>query len=103
MSISSGMYHFLARPRRFGKSLLCFTIAELFQGDAKLFEGLYIYDRWDFQAEKGPVIHIQMDLFRSDNANEFTTKISDFLRELAVQNDLSLTSRDCPMHYFESW
>ena len=93
MLVLSGTYHFLARPRRFGKSLLCSTIAELFQGDAKLFEGLYIYDKWDFEAEKFPVIHIQMDLFRSDNANEFTTNLSGFLRELAAKNGLSLTVR----------
>ena len=30
--IDSGAYYFLARPRRFGKSLLLDTMAELFQG-----------------------------------------------------------------------
>lgn len=34
---SKGVY-FLARPRRFGKSLLISTLAEIFQGNQKLLE-----------------------------------------------------------------
>ncbi|MDR3012494.1 MAG: AAA family ATPase, partial [Chitinispirillales bacterium] len=33
---------FLSRPRRFGKSLLCSTIASLFRGEKELFDGLAI-------------------------------------------------------------
>ncbi|MBZ4644258.1 MAG: AAA-ATPase, partial [Deferribacteraceae bacterium] len=36
-------YVFLSRPRRFGKSLFLDTLKELFEGNKKLFEGLYIY------------------------------------------------------------
>ncbi|MCB4205195.1 ATP-binding protein [Deferribacterales bacterium Es71-Z0220] len=50
-------YIFLSRPRRFGKSLFLDTLKELFEGNKKLFEGLYIYDKWNFQ-EKYPVIKI---------------------------------------------
>ncbi len=35
-------YFFIARPRRFGKSLLCSTVAELFSGNKDLFKGLWI-------------------------------------------------------------
>lgn len=35
-------YVFLARPRRFGKSLLCNTFKAYFQGQKELFEGLKI-------------------------------------------------------------
>ena len=35
-------YVFLARPRRFGKSLLCNTFKAYFQGEKELFEGLKI-------------------------------------------------------------
>lgn len=44
-----GTYYFLSRPRRFGKSLLVDTLAELFSGSKELFEGLYCYDRWDWE------------------------------------------------------
>ncbi|MCY4148659.1 MAG: AAA family ATPase, partial [Gammaproteobacteria bacterium] len=40
--------YFLSRPRRFGKSLLVDTMAELFHCNQKLFQGLYIHDRWDW-------------------------------------------------------
>ena len=54
---SQGKYYFLSRPRRFGKSLLIDTIGELFAGNQTLFEGLYIYERWDWSV-KYPVIRI---------------------------------------------
>ena len=55
--ISQGSHYFLSRPRRFGKSLLIDTIGELFAGNEPLFEGLYIYDKWDWDI-KYPVIRI---------------------------------------------
>ncbi len=47
---------FLSRPRRFGKSLLLSTIAELFTNGVKNFEGLAIHDLW--QQDRYPVINI---------------------------------------------
>ncbi len=38
---------FLSRPPIFGKTLLIDTIKCLFEGKKELFEGLYIYDKWD--------------------------------------------------------
>ncbi|NPA12641.1 MAG: AAA family ATPase, partial [Aquificae bacterium] len=49
-------YVFLSRPRRFGKSLFLDTLKEIFEGNKQLFEGLYIYDKYDF--EPHPVIKI---------------------------------------------
>jgi hypothetical protein len=46
---------FLSRPRRFGKSLFVDTLKEIFEGNQKLFEGLFIYDKWDW-TKKYPVI-----------------------------------------------
>jgi hypothetical protein len=48
---------FLSRPRRFGKSLFVDTLKEIFEGNQKLFEGLYIYDKWDW-TRKYPVIKL---------------------------------------------
>lgn len=50
---------FLSRPRRFGKSLLCSTIASLFRADREYFDGLAIIDT-DWKWEKHPVIHIDL-------------------------------------------
>ncbi len=62
--VENGKYYFLSRPRRFGKSLLIDTIKELFEGNRTLFEGLYIYDKWDW-SQKYPVIKISMGGVRS--------------------------------------
>jgi hypothetical protein len=71
-------YHFIARPRRFGKSLLCSTISELFSGDEKLFCDLAITEEsWDFREETRPVIYLDMSHLGA-NAN-------DILSALAVQ------------------
>ena len=43
--INEGKYYFLARPRRFGKSLLLTTLKSFFEGKKELFKGLYIYDK----------------------------------------------------------
>ena len=47
--INTGKYFFLSRPRRFGKSLFLDTLKEIFEGNQKLFEGLYIHDKWNFE------------------------------------------------------
>jgi hypothetical protein len=55
--LQEGKYYFLSRPRRFGKSLLIDTIAELFAGSQALFKGLHCHDKWDW-TKKYPVIRI---------------------------------------------
>jgi len=55
--ISNYNYTFLSRPRRFGKSLFLDTLQEIFEGNKKLFEGLYIYDKWDWN-KSYPVIKL---------------------------------------------
>lgn len=67
--INCGKYFFISRPRRFGKSLLVDTLKCLFEGKKELFEGLFIYDRWNWD-EKYPVIRIDFSLGRSNNKEE---------------------------------
>ena len=54
--IENYKYVFLSRPRRFGKSLFLDTLKNIFEGKKELFQGLYIYDKYDFT--KYPVIKI---------------------------------------------
>lgn len=58
--VEKGIYYFLSRPRRFGKSLLISTFKELFLGNKELFEGTWIYDNWDW-SKTNPVIHFSFD------------------------------------------
>jgi hypothetical protein len=50
---------FISRPRRFGKTLLCWTLNALFSGKRELFEGLAIA-KTDWVWESFPVIHLDM-------------------------------------------
>ena len=52
-------YVFLARPRRFGKSLLCNTFKAYFQGQKELFEGLKIMEL-EKEWKTYPVLHFIM-------------------------------------------
>lgn len=55
--IQNNKYIFLARPRRFGKSLFMDTLQEIFEANQALFKGLYIYDKHDWNVSY-PVIKI---------------------------------------------
>ena len=52
---------FIARPRRFGKSLMITTFKYIFEGRRELFRGLKI-DRTDYDWKVHPVIHIDFSL-----------------------------------------
>ncbi|MCB1156548.1 MAG: ATP-binding protein [Leptospiraceae bacterium] len=55
--VDNGTYYFLSRPRRFGKSSFLDTLKEAFEGNEKLFKGLYLEKNWDW-TKKHPVIMI---------------------------------------------
>jgi len=57
-------YVFLARPRRFGKSLLCNTLKAYFQGQKELFVGLKIMDL-EKEWKTFPVLHFDMSALRN--------------------------------------
>ena len=74
--INSGKCYFLSRPRRFGKSLLLDTIAEVFKGSKELFSGLWISET-DYDFKPYPVVRLDM--------SGLDTKTSDiFERDLAL-------------------
>ncbi len=51
--------YFLARPRRFGKSLLISTLKAIFQGRRELFDGLFLATA-NYDWKPYPVIHLDM-------------------------------------------
>lgn len=57
---SKSKYYFLARPRRFGKSLFLSTLQYFFEGRRELFEGLYISSSdWDWISY--PVLRLDLN------------------------------------------
>ena len=56
-------YYFLARPRRFGKSLFLSTLQYFFEGRRELFEGLYV-DTIDWDWREYPVLRLDLNTDR---------------------------------------
>ncbi|MGE5340854.1 MAG: AAA family ATPase [Candidatus Omnitrophota bacterium] len=54
--INSESHCFLARPPKFGKSLLVSTLKEMFSGNKELFKNCWIYDKINW--EPYPIIHL---------------------------------------------
>lgn len=77
---SDSQYYFLARPRRFGKSLFLSTLRYFFQGDRELFKGLYI-DSTGWQWEEYPVLHLDLNMDRYAEKG----RLDDVLRNLFTQ------------------
>ncbi len=69
---------FLSRPRRFGKSLFVDTLKEIFEGNQRLFTGLYIHDKWDW-SQICPVIKIDFAGGVLRSREELDEKIRDLL------------------------
>ena len=78
--IEEGSHFFLSRPRRFGKSLFLDTLKELFEGNAPLFEGLYICDHWDGSV-RYPVVRLS---FGSGNFKEPGYLQANIMEQLAA-------------------
>jgi len=87
----TGKFLFLARPRRFGKSLLTTTLQELFRGNRQLFTGLWIEDKIDW--EPRPVILLN---FNDLNYLEkpLATALTEYMDRLADQHGVTLTAQD---------
>jgi len=87
--IHSGKYYFISRPRRFGKSLLISTLAEVFRGNKDLFKGLYIYDKIEW--EEYPVIHLSMSGLKGTNdINSINESMILMLRNSARENNVEI-------------
>jgi hypothetical protein len=84
---------FLSRPRRFGKSLLIDTIDELFRGDRKLFEGLWIDMPNKFDFRQHPVLNLCMTYTEINQKSDLIDRISDDLLEVADEEDVKITAK----------
>jgi len=88
----SGVY-FLARPRRFGKSLLISTLEEIFLGNKELFRGLWLYTS-DYQWTAHPVIRLDFSRHSVKNAETLERVIDYFVEELARTHQITLRGFD---------
>ena len=94
-----GKQFFIARPRRFGKSLAVSTLKSLFQGEREWFAGLAIEPKWDW-SKKWPVLHLDMGSMQAPNAAEFRTLLCEHLRRRAIELGVCELTGDIPSVLF---
>ena len=88
--VEGGKHYFLSRPRRFGKSLFLDTLKELFEGSRELFEGLRIYEHWDWSV-RCPAVRLD---FSGVNAKDPGDLNEDLQEQLdAIESDASVQPR----------
>ena len=94
--VNKYQYVFLARPRRFGKSLLCNTFKAYFQGKKELFEGLKIMNL-EKEWKTYPVLHFTMSGLKNLKVSEAKTKLESMIRgyeSIYGRDPLSITPGD---------
>ncbi|MDR2591957.1 MAG: ATP-binding protein [Chitinispirillales bacterium] len=97
----SRIQYFLSRPRRFGKSLTCWTLDALFSGKRDLFEGLAI-SKTDWEWESYPVIHLDMSKVDTTNGTAGVRKsIADQTGDIADKYEIDLLGEREPGRMLE--
>ncbi len=89
--ISTGLYFFLSRPRRFGKTLLVTTLAELFKGNRSLFDGLAISST-DYNWQEHPVVYISFATMAPKSSEILEAALDTRLKEIAASYEVSMDS-----------
>lgn len=82
--LSTGKVYFLSRPRRFGKSLLCSTLASIWEGKKELFKGMYI-EKSDWHWEEHPVVTIDLNTGNYKKGYEETESTLQYYLDLNAE------------------
>ncbi len=78
--VSNFRYVFLARPRRFGKSLLCNTFKAYFKGQKELFEGLKVMEL-EKEWKSFPIFHFILSGLKDCSIEDAKSKLEGFIRD----------------------
>ena len=95
-----GKQFFIARPRRFGKSLAVSTLKSLFLGERELFKGLAIEPKWDW-SNKWPVLHLDMGSAQTESVSELKRRWRAILESECARNGVSFADDENPATVFE--
>lgn len=93
--INNGSYYFLARPRRFGKSLLLSTLEQLFSNNRVLFQGLWINSS-DYEWKAYPVILLSMGGLEYGSGALLRNSLMWQLQELGKKQRIDLKEAPSP-------
>ena len=86
--IDEDEHYFLARPRRFGKSLFVSMLKELFEGKRDLFQGLAAYRKWNWSVCR-PVLVLDLSNVNASLAGDVETDVSEQLHLMEQNNGVS--------------
>jgi Predicted AAA-ATPase/PD-(D/E)XK nuclease superfamily len=87
--ITRGYRYFLARPRRFGKSLFVSTLSEILHGNKQLFNDLWITQS-DYQWKPHGVIQLDFSGIAGQTVEQFENGLKHVLVEIAQQYKLNI-------------
>jgi hypothetical protein len=87
--LTGGRRFFLARPRRFGKSLLVSTLKEILEGNRQLFDGLWIASS-DYHWNKHGVIMLDLSSLGISNMETLKKGLLRALVEVGLDHDITL-------------
>jgi hypothetical protein len=96
-----GKQFFIARPRRFGKSLAVSTLKSLFQGERELFAGLKIESKWDW-SKKWSVLHLDMGSAQTTTVAELRERWRVMLGNECARNGIVFRDNENPATAFEN-
>ncbi len=88
--LDEGRYYFMARPRRFGKTLMVSTLRNLFSGRKELFEGLWIaqHSQWDWKQH--PVIQLDFNTIPRETPEELKLALERRLEKSAEESGIQI-------------
>lgn len=84
-------YYFLSRPRRFGKSLLISTLHELFSGNKKLFDNLWIGSS-DYTWQQYPIIKIDFSTISRSTPEILSTNLAWEIEQIGNSYGIDVNS-----------
>ena len=95
---SIGKQFFVARPRRFGKSLAISTLQCLFEGRRDLFKGLAIEPEWDW-TKAYPVLKLDMGSCQAASVSDLWRKIDTLLESESRRLKVPLHGEDASARF----
>ena len=93
-------YYFLSRPRRFGKSLLLSTFKSAFEGQRELFQGLHLYDNWNWE-QVNPVVHISFGSGVARSVQELRITFDEILYDHAQHYNIKYAKKSLKGRFSE--
>lgn len=90
--LNEGKYYFLARPRRFGKSLLISTLEAFFLNKRELFRNLWLDKQDDITWQTHPIIRLDFSKIPNHTSIELTSYLAQQLHDIAATYGKKLIS-----------